>query len=450
MPNITFHIDKSKVNKQGFAPIIANIAIANKNHPKVIERVKPRYWSKKKRVSPPRESEPGNRHIQINALIDDYTNKAKTFFNECLIKDIPITEKTVVDFLNGKIYSKSKNCDIDPIFLKFIDFIGRKTSPNTLKKHNNTHTFLIDYQSYAKIKLTFDDVDLNFFEKLRDYAVIEKHRKNTFFTYISNLKRFLGWAKEEGYYFGKAHEKFKVESENITHISLTFDELKKLYYYNFDTPKLDQVRNLFCFGCLTGFRTGDIMILRRDHIKNRFIEFTLQKTTVEVVVPIVAAAQRILDKCKDPVMLFQKISYPSYLEHLKKCCELAGIEDMTEKVSHLANNLPVRIQKKKCDLITGHTSRKTFVKLSRNLDVDEDVVKSITGHRGDRIFSKYNEVDRNRKLYQMDEAWRVLYQAPGAGNEELTEIDKLKKEIEDLKKIIELQISNKNGTLTEK
>jgi len=260
------------------------------------------------------------------------------------------------------------------------------------------------------------------------------------------------WARVKKYITEKKHKKFHVRSTNITHLSLTFEELKNLYYFQFDHPKLDQVRDQFCFGCLTGFRTGDIMILQRSHIKGRFIEFTLQKTTVKVTVPIVDAAQRIIDKCADPVMLFKKISYSGFLDYLGKCCDLAGINDITEKVSTLANGLPVREQKEKYKLITGHTSRKTFVKLSRALNVDEDIVKFITGHKGsqeDKIFSKYNDVSANLALKQMDDAWKVLYQAPGSGNKELTELEKAMKEIEELKKIIELQNADKKIVLDE-
>jgi|GEM_PF-304574 len=453
MPNIIFYVDKSKVNSLGLSPIIANITIANKNHSKAIERVKKRYWSKaKQRVLAPRETEPDNRYKEINTLIDKYANKARSLFNDCLIKDIPITERIVTDFLKGDIISEGKNSDIDSIYSEFITEIGGKTSLSMLKKHKTAQTFITDYQKYAKIKLSFTDIDEAFSSKLLDYAVYNKLKTNTFFTYISSFKKFLIWARVKKYITEKKHKKFKVRSTNITHLSLTFEELKNLYYFHFDHPKLDQVKEMFCFGCLTGFRTGDIMILQRSHIKGRFIDFTLQKTTVKVIVPIVDAAQRIIDKCADPLFLFKKISYSGYLDYLGKCCELAGITDMTEKVSTLANGLPVREQKEKYKLITGHTSRKTFVKLSRSLNVDEDIVKFITGHKGsqeDKIFSKYNDVSANLALKQMDEAWKVLYQAPGTENKELTELEKAMKKIEELEKIIEKQNADKKSELAE-
>jgi len=453
MPNIIFYVDKSKANSLGLSPIIANITIANKNHSRAIERVKKRYWSKaKQRVLPPRETEPDNRYKEINTLIDKYANKAKSLFNDCLIKDIPITERIVIDFIKGDLISESQNSDIDSIYSEFITEIGEKVGISTLKKHKTAQAFITNYQEYAKIKLYFNDIDEAFSSKLLDYAVVEKLKKNTFFTYISSFKKFLIWARVRKYITDKKHKKFKVKSTNITHLSLTFEELKNLYYFQFDHPKLDQVRDMFCFGCLVGLRTGDIMILQRSHVKGRFIDFTLQKTTVKVIVPIVDAAQRIIDKCADPVMLFKKISYSGYLYYLGECCRIAGINDMTEKVSILANGRQNREQKEKHKLITGHTSRKTFVKLSRSLNVDEDIVKFITGHKGsqgDKIFSKYNDVTANLALKQMNEAWKILYQAPGSENKELTELEKAMKEIEELKKIIELQNSDKKNVLDE-
>ena len=451
MPNIRFYIDKSKVNKQGLSPIIANIAFESKNHSKEIERVKKRYWStKKQRVSEPRESEPNNRYIEINTLLDDYQNKARSFFNECLLNDIPITGQLVVDFLKGKIRPKSTNSDINSVFLEFIEIEANKVSENTLKKYKNTLKFLTNYQEYAKIKLTFNDITDGFDNKLRQYSATEmKHRANTYFTYLIIFKQFLRWAKIRKYYNGTAHEGFKATSRDITHISLEFDELKKLYYYPFEKERLARARDIFCFGCLTGLRGGDIKILTRDHIQGKYISFKPQKSAsykndISVVIPIVDAAQRIIDRCSEPVKLFREVCHVSYLENLSECCDIAKINKMTEKVSVLANNIPVREQKEKYKLITGHISRKTFMTLSYKLGVPDEIITSITGHSdGRKTIRKYQEIDKEIKLLEMNKAWKKLYQAPGTEDPELTELEKLKKEIDNLKKIIELQNTDK-------
>lgn len=457
MPNIRFYIDQNKCNKQGFSPIYANISFKNENYKRIIEQVKKRYWSTiKQQVNKSKETEPYNRHVEINTLIDDYRSKAKSLFNDCLIKDIPITQKLVTDFLKGNIRPIGNNEEIESVFLKFIESCTPNVSKNTLKKYNNTLQFLTSYQVYSKEKIKFSDIVTGFDDKLKQYSAIEKkHRANTYFAYLSVLKQFLRWAKIRKYYNGTDHQNFKAESKDITFITLEFEELKKLYYFEFENPMHNWARDIFCFGCLTGLRRGDIMTLRRDHIQGRFIYVKPQKSAaykkdVTLTIPIVDAAQRIIDKNPDSIVLFRHFSNVTFLKNLEKCCEKVGIDTITEKVNVLSNNADVRESGKKSEFITGHTSRKTFMTLSYKLGVRDEIITSITGHTdGRKIIRKYMEIDKEVKFLEMQKAWKVLYQAPGTEDPELTETEKLKREIEELKKIIASSIPGATSSRVE-
>ncbi len=445
MPTIKFYVNKSKLDKKGFVPIKANIAFGNNNHWKTITKIKitDEWESNSQRVIPQNKGKERDRQKEVNELLQGYEDKTDNFFKYCLLSDIQITEKLIVDFLSGKAFVKGKNIAIDTIILQFIESEKQTISIKTLQKHECAKNFLTNYQEYAKVKLMFNDIDDSFFEGLRAYAVNEKKlQTNTVFTYFAIIKQFFIWAKKRKYYSGTAHENFKAPSNDITFISLTFEELKALYYFQFPTHRLNQVRDVFCFGCLTGLRRGDLILLQREHIKGRFIHITLQKSPIEVVIPLVDAAQRIIDKCENQSKLFLKISHCNYLKQLTKCCELAGINEQTQKVKFIGNSRTDE-WKPKYDLITGHTSRKTFMTLSGAFGVPRETVTAITGHQeGGRMVRKYMKIDKDVMLVQMEKAWRKLYQDPNNPNTEenqITENEKLKKEIEKLKKIIELQ-----------
>lgn len=453
MPNVKFYVNKSKLDKKGFVPIKANIAFGNNNHWKTITKIKitDDWESNSQRVIPQNKGKERDRQKEVNELLQSYEDKTDNFFKYCLLNDIQITEKIVLDFLSGKAFVKGKNIAIDTIFLEFIESAKQNVSIKTLKKHETTKNFLINYQEYAKTKLTFNDIDDSFFEGLKAYAVKEKKlQTNTVFTYFAIICQFFRWAKKRKYYSGTAHEDIKAPSNDITFISMSFEELKKLYYFQFETHRLGQVRDVFCFGCLTGLRRGDLILLQRDHIKGKFIDITLQKSPITVKIPIVAAAQRIIDKCDDPQRLFLKISHSYYLKQLKKCCEFAGINNQTQKIKFVGNTR-TDVFEPKNKLITGHTSRKTFMTLSGSLGVPRETIIAITGHQeGGRMVKKYLKIDEGVMLDQMEKAWRKLYEDPTnpySEDNQLTEIEKLKKEIEDLKKIIELQNADKNINL---
>jgi len=451
MPNVKFYINKSKLNKNGFVPIKANIAFGNNNHWKTITKIKiTDDWDNNlQRVVPQKKGKERDRQKDVNETLQGYEDKTDNFFKYCLLNDIQITEKLIEDFLLGKVFIKGKNIAIDIVFLEFIEFVKLNASIRTVNKHESTKNFLIKYQEHAKTKLTFNEIDDSFFESLKTYAVKEKKfQRNTVFTYFANICQFLRWAKKRKYYTGTAHENVKAPSHDITFISLTLDELKKLYYFKFESRRLDQVRDVFCFGCLTGLRRGDLILLQPDHIKGKFIHITLQKSPIEVKIPLVAAARRILDKCDDPQRLFLEISHADYLLLLEKCCNLALINEPTQKIKFVGNER-TDIWLPKYELITGHTSRKTFMTLSASFGVPRETIIAITGHQeGGKMVKKYLKIDEEVMLDQLEKAWRKLYEDPDNPYIEVNqpaEIKKLQDEIKELKKIIESQNEKLSG-----
>jgi hypothetical protein len=60
--------------------------------------------------------------------------------------------------------------------------------------------------------IDFDRIDLAWFDKLQNYAYLEKEKPvndNYFSKIVAVLKTFLNWAKERNYYNGEIHHKFK-------------------------------------------------------------------------------------------------------------------------------------------------------------------------------------------------------------------------------------------------
>lgn len=409
MPNIKFYIDKNKKDKLGFVAIKANIAIDGKNHWKTFEKVKPRYWNpRKQRVTPNRETEPDNRHEIINSLLDDYQAKANTFFNYCILKDKPLTSKLVVDFFAGKEFKTTGNLDFNTIFREFLAVTKMTKTLATLKNRTTVFQFLSQYQAHTKIQLTLHDIDSDFFDSLTDYAYnVRKTRTNYFAKITAVLKTFLNWAAERDYYTGTKHRKFHAPEKNIEVVFLTVDEFQKLSLKTFDDPKLDRVRDIYCFGCLTGLRFSDLMQLRREHLKNGYIEKVIQKLKEPAKIPILPQAQKIIDKYKHPVNVLPRISNQKFNDYIKDCCEQAEINEQTVVTNFMGTNTQEATMPKH-KLITAHTARKTFITLSFFLGMDVKIIKSITGHTQDKTFDKYLKIADAMKESEINKAWGKL------------------------------------------
>jgi integrase len=409
MPNIKYYIDKKKTDKLGFVPIKANIAIGSKNHWKTLEKIKPRYWNaRKQRVTPNRETEPDSRHAVINALLNDYQAKTNAFFNYCKLNNLPITEKLVVDFMAGKDFRKTTNYDFNKAFLEFLDVTKTSKAHATLKNRTTVYQFLDQFQKHTRIQLTLHDIDAAFFDSLTDYSYnVRKTRTNYFAKITAVLKSFLNWAADRDYYTGTKHRKFQAPEKNIDVVFLTVEEFQNLSSFIFTNPKLDRVRDVYCFGCLTGLRFSDLMQLRRDHLKNGYIEKIIQKVKEPAKIPILVQAQKIIEKYHHPVNVLPRISNQKFNDYIKECCKLAGIDQITTVTNFIGSGIE-ELTKPKYELITAHTARKTFITLSFYLGMDVKVIKSITGHTQDRTFDKYLKIADEMKTDVMTKAWGRL------------------------------------------
>jgi integrase len=321
---------------------------------------------------------------------------------------MPLTEKLVVEFLAGKEFRKTTNFDFNTAFKEFLDVTKTSRALATYKNRNTVYEFLVKYQTHTKIKLTLHDIDSAFFDRLTDYAYnVRKTRTNYFAKIVAVLKSFLNWAAERDYYTGTKHRKFLAPEKNIDIVFLTVEEFQKLSSKVFEDLKLDRVRDIFCFGCLTGLRFSDLMQLRRDHLKNGYIEKIIQKVKEPAKIPILPQTQKIIDKYAHPVNVLPRISNQKFNDYIKDCCEEAEIKEITTITNFIGTNIE-EITKPKYELITAHTSRKTFITLSFYLGMEVKVIKSITGHTQDKTFDKYLNIADGMKKSELEKAWGKL------------------------------------------
>ncbi|NQU86732.1 MAG: hypothetical protein HQ541_13320, partial [Mariniphaga sp.] len=182
MPNIRFYCDKSKVNKEGFSPIRANIVLDYRSHWQNIEKVKYRYWNNaKQKVDKNRSSEPDNRHEEINSFLEQYDRKSKDFFNDCRLNNIPITSELIRQFYNGQIPDFNNKISFNQTFSNWLDHTKQNNSYNTYRCRKTVFQFFLNFQNDKNFKITFQNIKMPLFDQLKTYAFAEKgYMNNTF------------------------------------------------------------------------------------------------------------------------------------------------------------------------------------------------------------------------------------------------------------------------------
>ncbi len=145
--------------------------------------------------------------------------------------------------------------------------------------------------------------------------------------------------------------------------------------------RLDKIRDVFCFCCLTGLAFTDADKLREEHITTdeqgmQWIHKPREKTAVMSRVPLLPYPIKVLDKYKCapelqtggkllPVPSNQKMN--AYLKEIADICNI-----------------------KKC--LTTHVARHTFATLAIEYGMPIDIIAKILGHTNTNMTRRYARI----------------------------------------------------------
>ena len=275
------------------------------------------------------------------------------------------------------------------------------------------------YEKFAAVKshLTKFDPDLSFESldesRLTQYVQFleerEGLRNTSILKQIAYLKWFLRWCGNKGYCMNNAYEDFnpKLKSTPKKVIFLTWEELSKLREYSIPATKqyLERVRDVFLFQCFTGLRYSDVFILRRSDVKDTHIEVTTVKTADSLVIELNNYSRAILDKYKHvafegdkvlPVVSNQKMN-----DYLKELSKLAGIDEPVRETYYKGNER-IDLVTPKCELMSTHAGRRTFICNALSLGIPAQVVMKWTGHSDYKAMKPYIDIADDIKANAMD------------------------------------------------
>lgn len=366
------------------------------------EKIHPKHWNDKEQCI--RKSYSGS--ADFNHFLTGLSNDMNEIFREAITKKVTPT----IDYIRDQL-RKRMNKDVEvkkELFFYLEEFIdlGRSTKKaNTVKKIISLRNHLKAFQTKRQYKISFEKLDMKFYENFLSYLIKDcKHLNSSIGKTIQHLKTFLHWSTERGYNTNTAFLKFKVFKTESDLIYLTEKELMRIYGHDLsDNKRLDQVRDVFCFGCFTGLRYSDLFQLRRSHVKGEEIHFTTVKTNDKLIVPLNDFAKDILKKYdfKLPVISNQKTN--KYLKEIGKIEELKLGDEVI--LSKKRGGEDLEFKEPKYNLIGMHTSRRTFITLSLEKGMRPEVVMSITGHKDYKTFKKYIKLIPKVKLVEMKRIW---------------------------------------------
>ena len=408
MINLTFIIDKNNTDKNGFAPIKANVTINYKKKRIKVEKVKPQYWnSTKQRVNKPKPHEPDNDFENINARLKSFQDYANQYFKDCKQNNIPVTLELVESYFKGHRLN-FKPVNFWDAYKQYLQAGKLEKTHNTNRNRQTIFNKLQNFETDTGYKLTWETINLVFWDNLKQYILETKaHDYNYLSAIADKFRAFMTWSHERSYHTTTIYKRFSAPEKEISIVYLTWDELQHLVNFKFESKKRQKARDFFCFGCLTGLRYVDLAQLTKDNIVNGAITLTTQKTNKEVTIPIFPGLQTIIDRYPDAYKLLPKFSNQKLNKYIKECCAEAEINALIEYKT-FEKNVTIKEFRPKHELIGTHTGRKTFICLAYDKGIDIEMIKSITGITREKTLKRYLQVSTQAKKDKLTSAFGNL------------------------------------------
>jgi len=265
--------------------------------------------------------------------------------------------------------------------------LSKDKADNTVRNYMAAVAKVKEYCEEQGIVPHLEMFDMNFHKRFIQWAYAKGYKTNTVGGWIKNIKVLMKDAYTNDFTQSTIFKNpdFVVpEDKETDFLWHSRDDLDKIMRFPL-IGALARARDVHVFQCLTSLRYSDIREFKPENIKgNRYYKRTV-KTKEKQFIPLSELAKAILLKYDYKLPIISNAKQNNYV---KAAFEKAGFDDEVTLVTYSG---PARIETKGkyYEFISTHTARRTFVILSLEMGMSEEMLRKITGHRSYQAFKRY-------------------------------------------------------------
>ncbi|MBB3700001.1 site-specific integrase [Flammeovirga yaeyamensis] len=327
---------------------------------------------------------PNINRIELNLKLKKMRSRYEELAEELCEKYTTVTTKM--------LKSAYSNLDADNIFEAYSKFMTYKYDRVAVRTVNDFKNLLAHMKGHFNTSSKVDDVDVAMSTEFQSYMMKQGLSNSTVNEYMKIFTSFLNYCVSAK--IKTRNLEYKVE-ERLKHVDrykvvLTDEELAKLKDYTFKRKGLERVRKVFLLGCLTGLRMSDIRSLNSSNLLEQngewFIVKYQIKTLNQVKIPLNETSLSIAREVIDGSL---RICQPQKLNLcIKLIFEMLGFDELVEMVDSRGGKHSVTTQRR-CDLVTMHSSRHTFITRLIRAGVPLHVIIKYSGHNNIKSLESY-------------------------------------------------------------
>ena len=220
------------------------------------------------------------------------------------------------------------------------------TAIRAIRHYRTVLNKLVQYEKLIRRRLSFEDININFYNQFRIWIYGQEYSDNYFGSFIKVIKQVYreardvdqlhnlnGTAKESDPIYLSVDELMMLHRLKITKNAILkgWPELcgEKAVRQRMATCEL--VRNRFLIGAFSGMRVSDFSRFSESNIVDGMIMMRTRKTDTPIAIPLHPVIQRILESDFD---LSKTISDQKMNVYIKVVAKMAGIDEKVTICEH--------------------------------------------------------------------------------------------------------------------
>ena len=330
---------------------------------------------------------------EINKTLSDIENTIMSIYRHAVSNNLQIDNI----YLRDKLDVKLNRVEKEDFFNYWEKYLEQKSelAKSTKSDYRQCLNTIKGFEKQSKYRIKFEKINLDFYSRFKHYVLKEKkHAINTFGKRVKVIKSVMNYATEIGVNTNLDYQKksFKVLSEKKKHQYLNIEEVSKLE----NTPligKEDKARDIFLLFCFLGIRYGDYKQIIPSNISLKgnqyYLDIIMNKVKNPISIPLNQNTLNILKKWdfKLPYLSNNDVN-----KYIKSACKKAEINEVI-----IEND----IVKKKYELISCHSGRRSFATNGYISNIPIKSLMSITGHKKESTFYNYVQISREENLKEI-------------------------------------------------
>lgn len=265
--NILFFVLKTKLLKNGEAPILMRVTINGQYEEARIQRSVPlKMWNASKGCSKGKDRAVN----ELNNFIAELNARALQKHKELILEQALITPKLLLKRIFGKDEELRTLLGTMWAGIKEMEaLVNIDYSPVTINRYKNVLKKL-----QAAIPEFYDKEDITFYELTPEFVkAFDTHLKtqaslcrNTIVRYMKCFKKFTNMALAKEWMRKDPFYGYKMEQDETDPVFLTYKELQAIMEKKFSIPRLELVRDIFIFASFTGLAFADVSTLQKENL----------------------------------------------------------------------------------------------------------------------------------------------------------------------------------------